>query len=189
MIKFHPSGKIIETGWPDIRNKRIKWGNTALRLNYKYRQGFINTTKGTKVEAFELIDKSLNVELFDRTTGNALPKHPSFFKQFRLDLTYNCFGYCFAESKVFLPNPTQFLIEEYEEVGLEEAELILFKDHNGFGDNGDELINYSHSAKILSNGNVSFKPGINELIEDVNIGLAIHTYNFNHELYYRKKEK
>ena len=72
-------------------------------------------------------------------------------------------------------------------MALEDAELIIFKEHKGYNDVGDEIIINFHAVKILPNGNVSFKPGINRLVEDVDINLAIHDYNFNHKIYLRKK--
>jgi hypothetical protein len=188
MIIFTPNGKIIKDGWPEIRNKKMKWGSTAIRMEFSYKEGYIETTKGTKVLAYEYIPKSLKVELFDKITGKNIPKLSSFLKQFNFDLSYNCFGYCFADSKVFLPDPTSFLKEEYEEVAYEKAELILFKVHEGFGDNGEEVINYFHVVKVLANGKVSFKPGINKIVQNVDEELAIHNYNFNHEVYFKKKE-
>ena len=187
MIQFTKTENVVKNGWPDIRNTKMGWSNTALRMAYLYEEGYITTAKGTKVKAFEYIRDSLSVELFDKTTREKIDKPASYFDQFNFDLSYNCFGYCFAESKVFLPDPTKILEEEYEQVGQENAELILFKQFKGFGDNGDEIHIFLHAAKILPNGNVSFKPGINGLIEDVDMKYAIFTYNFNHAVYYRKK--
>jgi len=187
MIQFTKTEKVVKNGWPDIRNTKMSWRNTSLRMEYSYEEGYITTPKGSKVIAYEYIKDSLNVELFDKSTKQKIDKPPSYFEQFNFDLSYNCFGYCFAESKVFLPDPTKFLEEEYEQVDSEEAELILFKQFMGFGDHGEEIFVFSHGAKVLPNGNVSFKPGINALIEDVDRRYAIFTYNLNHEVCYRKK--
>jgi len=156
-------------------------------MTYSYEEGYIKTKKGTDVLAYRFMDESLKMELFNRDTKATIHKPASYFKQFEFDLSYNCFGYCFAESSVFVPNPTSFLDEEYEQVEFKDAELIQFKNHNGFGDNGEELIGYFHVVKILPNGNVSFKPGINKLVENVSREKAIYNYNFNHEVYFRKK--
>lgn len=188
MAKFTKSGNRVKSGWPEIRNKKMNWGNTALRLTYEYEKGYVCTSKGTKVEAYELIKDSLVVELYDKKSGITIPKPASYFKQFKFDLSYNCFGYCFADSKALLLDPTQFIVEEYEEVDFDDAELILFKEHKGIGDNGEDILIYFHAVKILPNRNVSFKPGINELVENVSDDLAIHNYNFNHEVYLKKKK-
>ena len=187
MIQLAKTEKIIKNGWPDIRNIKMNWGHTSLRMEYSYVEGYITTLKGTKVLAYEYIKDSLRIELFDRLTKKKIDKPASYFEQFKFDLSYNCFGYCFAESKVFLPDPTKFLEEEYEEVERENAELILFKQFKGYGDNGEEIRIFFHAAKVLPNGNVSFKPGINALVEDVGIKETIYVYNLNHEAYYRKK--
>ena len=187
MIIFEKTGKIINDSWPEIRNKKMNWGNTALRLSFAYAEGFIKTEKGTKVIAYELINGSLRIELFDKLSKNTIIKPVEYFNQFNFDLSYNCFGYCFADSKVFITDPTPFIIDDYEEVDYENADLILFKEHKGFGDFGEELFIYSHGVKKLPNGNVSFKPGINGLVEDVDKKLAIHNYNFNHEIYIKKR--
>ena len=188
MTQFIKTDKVIKNGWPDIRNIKMNWCNTALRMDYLYEEGYVTTSMGTKIRAYEYIKDSLNVELFDRSTKQKIDKPASYFDQFKLDLSYNCFGYCFADSMVFLPDPTKFLEEEYEEVDRDNAELILYKQYMGLGDDGKEMYIFYHAVKLLPNGNVSFKPGINELVEDVDSKQAILTYNFNHAVYYRKKK-
>lgn len=172
-----------------VRNKKFEWGRNALRLEYTAEYGYIETSKGTKVNAVRLLQDTLIITLYNLDTGDLINKPQVFYNQFNFDISYNCFGYCFADSKVFLLDPTAFVLDEYEEVELENAELILFKEYKGFDDNGGELFIYSHAAKILSNGNVSFKPGINPLIENISRNKAIHDYNFNREVYLRKKIK
>ncbi len=187
MATFISSGKIISEGWPNMRPKKMHWGKTTLRMKFDYEEGYIKTKKGTKVLAYNFIPQSLKIELFDEKTNKVIPKDKPFFNQFHFDLSYNCFGYCFADSDVFILDPTAFIEEEFEEVPFEEAELILFKEWKGFGDNNEEITIYFHAVKILPNGNVSFKPGINPLVENVAADFAIHNYNFNHEIYIRKK--
>jgi len=170
-----------------LRNIKLDWGKTLLRLNYTAEMGYVETSKGTKVEAAKLLQNTLKIELYNGDTGATIIKPKEFYDQFRFDISFNCFGYCFADSKVFIPNPTAFILDDYEEVPFEEAELILFKEYQGYNDNGEEMFIYSHAVKILLNGNVSFKPGINPLIENIEREKAIHTYNFNHEIYLKKK--
>ena len=165
----------------------MNWGNTSLRMEYSYEEGYVTTAKGTKVRAYQFIEDSLSIELFDRYTKMKIEKPASYFEQFKFDLSYNCFGYCFANSSVFLPDPTIFLEEEYEEVDRHDAEYILFKQFKEFSDQGGEVHIFSHAAKVLPNGNVSFKPGINALVENVDIRDAIFTYNLNHATYFKKK--
>lgn len=187
MIQFEGTGKIIKDGWPEIRHIKRNWGSTALRMQFAYEEGYIKTSRGTKVKAYEFVKNSLKIELFDKLSAKVITKENSFFDQFNFDLSYNCFGYCFADSKVFLQDPTVFLNEDFLIVEPNVAEIIVFKEHKGFGDNGEELLINFHAVKILENGNVSFKPGINQLIENVNINLAIHNYNFNHKIYFKKR--
>jgi hypothetical protein len=185
--EFYPNGNIIENGWPDLRNKNIKWGNTSLRMKYKYRQGHFLTMKNNAVEALEFVPDSLEVELFEKKFGFVVHKEESFFDQFEFDLSYNCFGYCFADSKLWILDPTQIILDEYEQVEPNNAEIILFKEYHGIDDLGQDIYIFSHAVKVLENGNVSFKPGLNKLIQDVPRKKAIHTYNYNHEIYIRKK--
>lgn len=170
-----------------VRNKKKRWGRTALRLHYEAEKGFVQTSQGTKVEAYRLLDSTLKMDLYNLDTLSTVSRSVEFYNQFKFDISYNCFGYCFAESKVFLPDPTSFIIDDYEVTNSEDAEIILFKKFDGFNDKGGELYSNSHAVKVLENGNVSFKPGINELIENVAREKAIHTYNYNHEVYIKKK--
>lgn len=186
-IDFIPTGKTVSDGYPDIRNIKMNWGRSAIKMTYSYEEGFVKTKKGTKVLAYKFNHESLKMELFNRDTKETIQKPVTYFEQFGFDLSYNCFGYCFAGSSVFITNPTAFVEEEYEEVALKKADLIIFKNHNGFGDTGEELIQYFHAVRILPNGNVSFKPGINKLVENVPLDQAIHNYNFNHKAYYKRK--
>ena len=186
-MEFIGSGKIIKEGWPKVRNKKMYWGNTALKISFEYEEGHILTSKGNKVPVFKLIENSLVTELFDITTGEAISKPAPYYEQFHFDLSYNCFGYCFADSLVFLPNPDLLIEDDYDKTTYENAELILFLEHKGFGNNGEEIFLYSHAVKKLPNGNVSFKPGINKLVENVNEEQAIHVYNFNHKIYLKRK--
>ncbi len=191
MIQFEKTGNIVPVNIPrhklGIRPKAMNWGNTALRLEVRYEKGCVQTFKGTQVPACNLVEDSLTIELFDRVSQETIHKPKAYFNQFNFDLTYNCHGYCFAESKVIIEDPTQFIVEEYEEVDSTEAEVIMFKGHQRLDDNGEKLFDYVHAVRILSNGKVSFKPGINQLVKNANMNLAIHDYDFNHKVYFRKK--
>jgi len=187
MSIFTKTGSNQQLAMDGLRNTKLNWGRTALRLHYQAEFGFVETSKGTKVDAVRLLNDTLRMELYNKDTNALIPQPASFYDQFKFDISFNCFGYCFADSKVFLPNPTKFIIDDYEEVNSENAEIIIFKEYGGFNDNGEEVYSFSHAVKVLPNGNVSFKPGINLLVENVPRSKAIHTYNFNYEIYLRKK--
>ncbi len=176
--------KILE--YPALRTAGVDWGRTALILRYQAQEGYIETSKGNKVTAFQLEQDTLSMTLYNIDTKTAVQKSPDFFEQFSFEIEYNCFGYCFANSQVFIPDPSQIIIDDYEKVNEEEAEIILFIEHAGVNDRGKDNFIYSHAVKILENGNVSFKPGLNPLIEDIAKKKAIHNYNFNHALFIRK---
>jgi hypothetical protein len=188
MVIFTPTGQIINDNWPEIRKRNFNWGTSALRMRFSYAQGYITTALRNNVVAYQLVSGSLVIELYDKKTGIIIPKPPKYFNRFEYDLSYNCFGYCFAESKVWLLDPSQFITDEYVETDSDNAELIVFKEHKSIGDAGEDLYTFSHAVKVLDNKNVSFKPGLNALIENVPAGEAIHTYNYNSELYLRKKD-
>lgn len=170
-----------------LRNAKLEWGRNSLRLNYTAEFGYVETSIGTKVDAARLLQNTLTIDFYNQDTGVSIHKPKEFYDQFSFDISFNCFGYCFADSKVFLPNPTAFILDDYEEVKFEDAELIIFKEYQGFNDLGEEIFNYSHAVKKLPSGNVSFKPGINPLVENISRDKAIHTYNFNHEIYLKKR--
>ncbi len=187
MINFQGTGQIINDGWPEIRKQDFAWGNTALRMSFSYEHGFITTSLGNPNEAFRLVPGSFVIELYDKATNAVIPRPPEFFDQFGYDLSYNCFGYCFAESAYWILNPAVIIEDEYEETDYENAEFIIFKEHRSIGDDGEHVYTISHAVKFLENGNVSFKPGLNALVEDVPEDVAIHTYNFNHEIYLKRR--
>jgi len=184
-MKFISSGSAIITS-QNVRPKPMKWGRTAIRLTHTHNKGVLRTSKGREVEAFKLVENSVETVLFDIDTGLEIPKPGSYFSQFQFDPSYNCFGYCFAGGNVWITDPSQIIQDDFVEVDLSEAEIILFKEFQQFGDNGETNFINSHAAMLLPNGNVSFKPGVNRLIENVSIDLAIHDYNFNHRVYLRK---
>ncbi len=86
MIKFRPTGKIVNDGWPDIRNKKMNWGRSSIRMSFSYEEGFIKTKKGTDVLAYRFIDDSLKLELFNRDTNGLIQKPASYLNN--LNLTY-----------------------------------------------------------------------------------------------------
>ncbi len=85
-------------------------------------------------------------------------------------------------------NPEQIIRDEYEEVHPDKAEVIVFLEYVAINDNGQHHFQYSHAVKLNEDGTVSFKPGINQLIENVNRNDAIHTYNYNRELYLKRRK-
>ena len=192
MILFEETGKIITYKEPyqdkpaGLRPKKMDWGNTALVFICQYKEGYIKTSQGTKVIALEFIKDTQKIELFDQKRDITIKKPNEYFNQFNFNPSYNCFGYCFAESKFCLPDPTPFINEEYKETTPNKAEIILFKGQKSFGNNNEEHFMNIHAVKVLPNGNVSFKPGINQLIENVSKDKAIHDYDFNHKVYLRK---
>jgi hypothetical protein len=173
--------------YPPFRPKSMQWGSTALRFKYDVNEGHITLPSGTKVFSCRVIKSSIVLELFDQNTNAVIQKPANFYKQFKLDPTYNCMGYCLDNSRSWILDPTAILAEEYEEVEYEDCEIMIFKEFIGFGDNGETTEQISHMVKLLRNGNVSFKPGLNALVENVHDDQAIHTYNYNREQYYRLK--
>ena len=183
-IKTQPDKKFtIEK----VRNRKLNWGVTALRLSYTAEIGYIETFKGRQVEATKPLQNTLTIELCNVYSGVPINKPKKFYNQFSFEISYNCFGYCFVDSKVFLNDASGFILDEYEEVESKDAEIILFKEFQGINDIGEKIFISIHAVKILPNGNVSFKPGINPLVENVTRGRAIDKYNFNHEIYLKKK--
>jgi hypothetical protein len=170
-----------------VRNITFNWGSHALRIQHDFEVGYVTTKLGSQVIALNPITESLKIEFVNRQNNNiVIPKPKEFFDQFGIDISYNCFGYCFADGKFHIENPEPIIKEEYHEVGPNDAEVILFKNFFGFADNGIPLYQYSHAVKVLPNGNVSFKPGMNSLMENIPRNRAIHTYNYNHEIYLKK---
>src|SRR5580700_6650246 len=98
MIQFVGSGQIKDL-FQNIRNKKMYWGSTFIKATFKSEDGYIRTIKGTRVPANRYVQGSLGLEIIDAATNRTIPQTPHFFDQFNFDFTYNCFGYCFAESK------------------------------------------------------------------------------------------
>jgi hypothetical protein len=169
-----------------LRNYPFKWGRTALEIEYYADKGYILTDKKSKVEVLKQYQESLEYHLFDLDTNRDIKKPSKFFSQFKINLTYNCFGYCFADSKYWIADPKILIEEYYKEVDSEEAEIIVFMEYDGYDDNGNKKYSYSHAVKVLENGNISFKPGFNLLIENVSIDEIKADYNFNHKTYLKR---
>jgi hypothetical protein len=169
-----------------LRNFPIKWGRTALEIEYYADKGYILTDKKQRVEVLKQYQESLEYYLFDLDTKLNVEKPKSFFSQFPIDLTYNCFSYCFTDSKYWLVDPSLIIKEYYKEVEFEEAEIIVFMESVGYGDDGKKQYDYSHAVKVLENGNVSYKPGINLLIENAPIEEVNANYNYNHKIYLKR---
>jgi len=171
-----------------LRNIEFPWGRNALKLNYDSEVGHFETTLGNRIEIARLLQDTLTYQLYNLDTGEIQQVDDDFFEQFDIDISYNCFGYCFGESECWIPNPEQIIRDEYEEVHPDDAEFIVFLEYLAVNDNGQHQFQYSHAVKVNEDGTVSFKPGINKLLENVPRNQAIHTYNYNRELYLRKRE-
>ena len=170
-----------------LRNIEINWGRNALRLNYDSEVSYFETSLGNRVEIIRLLQDTLTYQLYNLDTGEIQKVEDGFFDQFKIDISYNCFGYCFADSECFIINPEQIIRDEYVEVTVAEAEIIVFLEYKFINDDGQHQFKYSHAVKVNNDGSVSFKPGINQLIENVSKNSAIHNYNFNRELYLKKR--
>ena len=171
-----------------LRNIPFQWGKNALRINYDSEAGYFETAQGNRVEIVRLLQDTLKYQLYNLETGAIQSASEEFFNQFNIDISYNCFGYCFGNSKCWIPNPEQIIRDEYEECHANEAEVIVFLEYVGINDIGQNQFNYSHAVRLNEDGTVSFKPGINQLVENANRNEAIHTYNYNRELYLKKRE-
>lgn len=171
-----------------LRNIPLQWGKNALRINYDSETGYFETKQGNRVEIVRLLQNTLKYQLYNLETGIILSVPEGFFDQFNIDISYNCFGYCFGESECWIANPEQIIQDEYVEVDPDNAEIIVFLEYVRINDNGQHQFQYSHAVKLNKDGTVSFKPGINKLVENVKRNEAIHTYNYNRELYLKKRK-
>ena len=186
MFVYSEIEKNISFEMNNLRICPLNWGRSALEIEFEADRGSLTTKKGNKIQVFKQHQNSLRYYLYDLDTKLSIKKAKSFFNQFKLELSYNCFGFCFADSKYWISDPTLIIEEYYEEVEQNEAEIIVFMKYLGFGDNGEIRYKYSHAIKVLENGNVSFKPGIKPLVENVPFERAISNYNFNHKIYLKK---
>lgn len=182
---FYPSGQ-NEIKEINVRNKKFGWGDHYLKIHCEYEKGDVNLSNNKRAKVLKYIQDSLSIELISKIDNKIVDKPPAFFDQFNIEPGFNCFGYCFTNGIYWIDDPLPFIESDYIETSSKNADIIIFKSFDGYGDNFNEIYNYIHVVKILSNGNVSFKPGINELIENVDISKAKHDYNFNHKIYYKK---
>lgn len=67
--------------------------------------------------------------------------------------------------------------------------MIVFIKHNSFNESGISVYFYLHGVKVEKNGFVSFKPGVNSLVEKVLIEMVSHRYDYNRKVYLRKKRR
>lgn len=181
---IRPNGNISMEG---LRNIPMQWGKNALRINYDSEIGYFKTSQGNTVEGMRPLQYTLTYQFYNLETGEVQPVNEEFFKQFQIDISYNCFGYCFANSECWISNPAQIINDEYEETNPSEAEILVFLEYVSIDDVGQHIFRYLHAVKLNKDGTVSFKPGINQLVENVDRSYAIHTYNYNRELYLKKR--
>lgn len=172
-----------------LRNIQIHWGKNALRINYDSETGYFETAQDNRVEIVRLLQDTIKYQLYNLETEEIQSVTEDYFNQFKIDISYNCFGYCFGDSECWITNPEQIIHDEYEEVHPDEAEIIVFLEYVGINDNGQNQFQYSHAVKLNEDRTVSFKPGINKLVENVKQIEAIHTYNYNRELYLKKRKQ
>jgi len=110
-----------------------------------------------------------------------VPNSLSLCRSMNFDPTYNCFGYCFADGKYFILNPSGIINSKYRVVStFKEADIVMFRSFASLDDNGDHGYNYTHCMKVLENGNVSHKEGICQLIQDIPYEEALKQVNNNH---------
>lgn len=147
-----------------LRNIPLNWGQNALRINFDTETGYFETKQGNRVEINRFLQNTLKYQLYNLETGIIQLIPEGFFDQFNIDISYNCFGYCFGDSDCWISNPEQIIRDEYEETHPDYAEVMVFLEYKCIDDNGLHSFNYSHAVKMNKDGTVSFKPGINKLI-------------------------
>jgi hypothetical protein len=172
-----------------LRLPGFNWGNTSLSMFYNTYKGYIKTKKGNLVEVWRQPNKKIVFELINTETKEKIFKPKNFFEQFKphFDISYNCYGYCFANSKFWIYDPSVFIEDEYEFTTEKKAEIIMFREISGCDSYGFSTYDYVHAVKVIDSKLISFKPGIGSLVENVHKKFSNHLYNFNNKIYLRKK--
>lgn len=189
-LLFEPINKIkILEG--ELRVPGIIWGDKLLGWRAKYLVGNLVTDLKQKVEALQLIEKSFEFYYFKVGEGKQYdPNDMPDNKKYKIDVSYNCYGYCFADGKFFIEDPTQILKDEYEYTEkLDKADKIMLVSVGAIDNAGNENRAWVHGVNVNKDKTISYKPGINALITNVGVGQMNGSYNFNVPLYYKAKKK
>lgn len=187
MAEFLPNGQLALMMQHGLRNMSFQWGTSAVHLDYQAELGGVRLDSGTQVQAIRGVQESIEWKLVDVKTGIILDKPEALMQQFEVDVRYNCYGYCFADSTCWIQDPNPIIQADYELTDRENAEIMLFQEFIGYASNGGVDYRISHAVKINNDGTVSFKPGLNSLVENVPFNQAISMYNYNREIFIKRK--
>lgn len=181
----------VETGEVDAppiydRIPGFEWGATCLKIQSRYEVGLTTTHSGKRIQVYKYL--SSKTELISTVDSTVIPKDSSFFTQFGIDPSFNCYGYAFTKGAYFVEQPLEFLKDEYENCGVVEAEIALFVAFQEVTEAGEDFMNPVHVAVVLPDGHWSYKPGVRKLVEDVDFSLANDVYNYNRILFYKRKK-
>lgn len=177
-----------------MRTTPFAWGDSYLRVRFQFEKGVVKSESGNVALAIKPLIPTLTVERVLKDSNNnviqVIEAGPELVTKFGIDISYNCFSYCFGGGKVWIEDPSSIIVNEYEEVqNIGDAEVIVFKEWRGFDDYGINSYSYLHGVKVEKNGFVSFKPGVNSLVEKVLIEMVSHRYDYNRKVYLRKKRR
>jgi len=115
-----------------------------------------------------------------------VPDMAPLLKNVTIEPAYNAFGYCFAGSQFWLPDPSIVIKEEFERTdNVTEADKIVLMAYDWVDDFGNDAYYPVHAVNRNQDGTISFKPEFKPLVQNAPMSQLRYRHNGNHEVFLR----